>query len=93
MLKTILEVAGHCLYQSLRHPRSTITQLSNPVPMEVSPIPWWGSVAILILGIVSWCLAYYWGINGLAEASRAMVYCPLMHIFDMSWFLAKKVGK
>jgi hypothetical protein len=93
MIRTMFEVMGHCLYHSLRHPKTEIEQFSNPVPLQLSPIPWWGSVGILIVGIVSWCFAAHWNIEGLAEAARAMVYCPLMHIFDMSWFLAKKINK
>lgn len=92
-MRTTLEIMIHCLSSAIKHPRTTIKQKSNPVPMELSPIPWWGSILILVLGIVSWCFATKFSIEGLDEAARAMVYCPLMHIFDMSWFLSKKVKK
>ncbi|MDP3052279.1 MAG: hypothetical protein Q8N42_02105 [bacterium] len=93
MIRKIFEVAGHCLYQSIRHPRTRITQLANPEPIKVSPIPWWGSSLILVAGITSWCLSSYWNIEGLGELSRAMVWLPLMHLFDMSWSVAQQVNK
>ena len=91
MPQIVLEIMGHCLWSAVRHPRTKIKQSANPVPMELSPIPWWGSLLVLIMGIVSWCFAAHFNIEGLSEASRALVYCSLMHIFDMSWFLTKKV--
>jgi hypothetical protein len=92
MIRTFFEVIGHSLYQSLRHPRTRITQVANPNPISLSPIPWWGSIGVLVLGIISWCLAAHWQIQGLDEASRAMVYAPLTHIFDMGLAAARQVN-
>lgn len=90
-MKVYFEILGHCLWSSLRHPRTNITQIANPVPMVVSQIPWWGSIGILILGIVSWCLSAHWQISGLDEAARAMVYIPLGSIFGMTAMVQKQV--
>jgi len=87
------EVAGHCLYQSVRHPNRLIAQVSNPTPIQLSAIPWWGSIVIIILGITTWCLASHWSITGLAEAARAMVYIPLGNIFGMSYQMAQKIQR
>ena len=88
-----LEVLSHCMYQSMRHPRTTISQVNNPTPVNMSPIPWWGSFGLIIVGIVSWCVAAHFNISGLDEAGRAMVYIPLGNIFGMSFTLASKLPK
>lgn len=90
---TMLEIMSHCLYQSFRHPRTTITQTANPEPLKVSPIPWWGSGAFIIIGIMTWCLAAHCEISGLDEAARAMVYIPLGNIFGMSLSVTGYVNK
>jgi len=50
----------------------------------MSPIPWWGSIAVLVLGIASWIISATCGVQGLDEAARAMVYIPLGNIFGMT---------
>ena len=89
----VLTIMAHCVYQSLRHPRTTITQVANPKPIIQSPIPWWGSIGILILGIVAWIGGDALGIDGLCEAARAMVYIPLGNIFGMSFNIAGQMKK
>jgi len=86
-LKKELKVAGHCMGQALRHPRTPIV-LDNP-GVTVSPIPWWGSLAVIIVGIASWVLGVQWSITGLDEAGHALVYLPLSNLFG----LASRVGK
>ncbi|MBA7647848.1 hypothetical protein ES703_55627 [subsurface metagenome] len=81
-MKGALKEAGHCMVQAVRHPRTPIV-LSNPGG-TTSPIPWWGSGAILIVGIASWVISARCGISGLDEAARAMVYIPLGNIFGMT---------
>jgi len=81
-LKKALKEVNHCMVQSLRHPRTPIV-LSNPGG-TISPIPWWGSVAILIVGIASWVIGSRCGITGLDEAGRAMVYLPLGNLFGLT---------
>lgn len=90
---TLLVIMSHCLYQSFRHPKTTITQIANPDPVSISPIPWWGSGAFILIGIVTWCFAAHWQIEGLDEAARAMVYIPLGNIFGMSLSVTGHITK
>jgi len=73
--------------QALRHPRTPIA-LGNP-GTTVSPIPWWGSLAVIIVGIASWVLGVQWSITGLDEVGHALVYLPLSNLFGV----ASRVGK
>jgi len=68
--------------QAVRHPRTRVV-LPNP-GTTTSPIPWWGSVAVLVIGIASWSVGEIVGITGLDEAGRAMVYIPLGNLFGMT---------
>jgi hypothetical protein len=89
----MLEILSHCLYQSLRHPRKIIKQISNPTPVTMSPIPWWGSCGLIIVGIICWCLGCCFSISGLDEAGRVLVYTPIGNLFGMSFTLASKLPK
>ena len=80
-MKRALKEAVHCMLQAVRHPWTPI--VLNPEG-TTSPIPWWGSGAILIVGIASWVISARCGISGLDEAARAMVYIPLGNIFGMT---------
>jgi len=82
----LVKIAGYCLGHAILYPKTQLENvLGNPIPVpRQSPIPWWGSAVILVVGIISWCLSAYFGIGGLDEASRAMVYIPLGNIFGMS---------
>ena len=82
IMKQVLKEAGYCMVQAVRHPLTPIF-LINPGG-TISPIPWWGSGAILIVGITSWVISARCGIVGLDEAARAMVYIPLGNIFGMT---------
>ena len=57
---------------------------NSPEMRRESPIPWWGSVLIIIIGVACWCVGAYLGIGGLDEAGRALVYIPLGSLFGMS---------
>ncbi len=81
-MKQALKEAGYCLVQSLKHPRTQIA-LSNPGG-TVSPIPWWGSGSILVIGIITWILLAFLKIPEMTEPARAMVYLPLGNIFGMT---------
>lgn len=74
--------AVYCAKTATMHPRTPIF-LGNP-GKAISPIPWWGSLTVLVIGIVSWCVSSCFHVQGLDEASRAMVYIPLTNIFNMS---------
>ncbi|MBA7708806.1 hypothetical protein ES703_117710 [subsurface metagenome] len=57
---------------------------SSPDPKQESPIPWYGSVGVIILGIACWVVGGIYQIPGLDEAGRALVYIPLGSLFGMS---------
>jgi len=56
----------------------------SPENKKESPIPWYGSVMVIILGIICWVLGAAVPIPGLDEAGRALVYIPLGGLFGMS---------
>ena len=89
----MLEVMSHCIYESIRHPMALITQVSNPSPVNISPIPWWGSCGLIVVGITCWCLGSCLNIGGLDEAGRVLVYTPIGNLFGMSFTLASKLPK
>ena len=51
---------------------------------EESPVPWWGAVLCIIIGISAWIASACWEVSGLDEAARALVYIPLGSLFGMS---------
>jgi len=57
---------------------------NSPEVRQESPIPWWGSVLVIVIGISCWCLGACFEITGLDEAGRALVYVPLGSLFGMS---------
>ena len=79
----------HCAVSSILHPRTSI-KITNPNERVMSPIPWWGSIGVLVIGIVSWGISAWLDIEGLNEAARAMVYLPLGNIFGMTTTIRKK---
>jgi hypothetical protein len=79
--------------QSVLHPRSKICQISNPHPVDLSPIPWWGCSGLIVLGIACWIAAELMDINSIIEPARLLVYVPATHLFDRSVALAKKLPK
>jgi len=56
----------------------------SPEHRQQSPVPWYGSVAVIILGIICWVVGAGIPIAGLDEAGRALVYIPLGSLFGMS---------
>ena len=57
---------------------------NSPEIKQESPIPWYGSVLVIVIGVACWCVGAYLGIAGLDEAGRALVYIPLGSLFGMS---------
>ena len=57
---------------------------NSPEVRSESPIPWWGSVLVIVIGIICWCAGIRLGVTGLDEAGRALVYVPLGSLFGMS---------
>lgn len=57
---------------------------SSPEVRQQSPVPWYCSVAIIVLGIACWCLGAGVPVAGLAEAGRALVYIPLGNMYGLT---------
>jgi len=57
---------------------------NSPQLKEISPIPWWGAVLVIVVGISCWVIGGCLHIVGLDEAGRALVYIPLGSLFGMS---------
>jgi len=57
---------------------------NSPQLKQMSPIPWWGSVLVIVIGAACWCVGGHLDITGLDEAGRALVYIPLGSLFGMS---------
>jgi len=57
---------------------------NSPEIKEISPIPWWGAVLVIVVGISCWVLGSCFDVVGLDEAGRALVYIPLGSLFGMS---------
>ena len=56
----------------------------NPETRRESPIPWWGSVACILIGIGAWITSACLTVPGLDEAGRVLVYIPVGSLFGMS---------
>jgi len=56
----------------------------SPENRKESPIPWWGAILCILIGIGAWVGGAYLEIPGLEEAGRALVYIPLGSLFGMS---------
>ena len=57
---------------------------NSPQLKEMSPIPWWGAVLVIIVGVACWVMGSCFDVVGLDEAGRALVYIPLGSLFGMS---------
>jgi len=56
----------------------------GPEVVQISAIPWWGSVGLIVIGIACWVVSDWLAITGMDEAGRALVYVPLGSLFGMS---------
>jgi uncharacterized paraquat-inducible protein A len=56
----------------------------NPEVKEISPVPWFVSVLIMVLGIICIIAGCVGPVPGLDEAGKAMVYIPLGNLFGLS---------
>ena len=57
---------------------------NSPQSKEMSPIPGWGAVLVIVVGTSCWVIGGCLDIVGLDEAGRALVYIPLGSLFGMS---------
>ena len=79
-----IEIILYSLKHAILHPRTMIPAKGNPINNPQHPMPWWASLLVLVIGILSWCLGSCFNITGLDEAGRAMVYLPLGNMFGMA---------
>ena len=56
----------------------------SPDPRQESPLPWYGSVLCIVVGIGAWIASALLNIAPLCEAARLLIYAPLGHLFGMS---------
>ncbi len=57
---------------------------SSPDPRQESPVPWYGSVAVILIGVGAGIASGILSIVWLQEVSRALIYIPLGSLFGMS---------
>jgi len=57
---------------------------SSPEPRQESPIPWWGSVLVICIGIIVIVVGAKFNIPGADRLGDALVYLPLGNLFGMS---------
>ncbi|MBA7683769.1 hypothetical protein ES703_92154 [subsurface metagenome] len=56
----------------------------SPERKEHSPVPWYGAVMVIVIGVICWVVGAAVPVPGLDEAGRALVYVPLGSLFGMS---------
>jgi len=88
---TITSALRFLLYgvgRAVAHPRTPIVyrdiEGNPPRIRQESPIPWWGSVGVILIGVACWVIGAKLQVTGLDEAARAMVYVPLGSLFRTS---------
>ena len=58
--------------------------MATPGRKEMSPVPWYGSVILIVLGTAIWGWSAACNIAGITELGRVLVYIPIGHLFGMS---------
>lgn len=56
----------------------------SPEDKQLSPIPWWGSVICICIGIICWATVGLHHQVGLAEVGRALIYLPAGNLWGLS---------
>ena len=56
----------------------------SPENRQESPMPWWGSVVVILIGVGTAIASGILSIVWLQEISRALIYIPLGSLFGMS---------
>ena len=56
----------------------------SPDPKNESPIPWWGSVGVILVGVGVCITGACFGLPALDRVGDALVFIPLGNIFGMS---------
>ena len=55
----------------------------NPEHFRESPIPWWGTILTLCIGITLWVIAERIPITSLTEPARLLTYGPIGSLFGL----------
>jgi len=58
--------------------------MASPGRKEVSPVPWYGCVTLIIVGAIIWSWSAAYNIAAIAELGRVLVYIPIGHLFGMA---------
>jgi len=58
--------------------------MASPERKEVSPIPWWGSMIAIVIGIACWATVGLHHQVGLAEVGRFLIYAPAGNLWRLS---------
>ncbi len=58
--------------------------VESPENRQESPVPWWGSIMCILIGIGAWITSACLEVPGLNEAARVLVYLPLGSLFGIS---------
>lgn len=58
--------------------------MASPERKEVSPVPWYGCVILIIVGAIIWVGSAIYNIASIAELGRVLVYIPMGSLFGMS---------
>lgn len=61
----------------------------SPDNRQESPIPWWGSVAVILIGVAVCILAACHELLALDRVGDALVFIPLGNLFGMSMMRSK----
>ncbi|GAI66243.1 unnamed protein product [marine sediment metagenome] len=56
----------------------------SPDPKQESPMPWYGSVAVILIGVGAAIASGILSIVWLQEISRVLIYIPMGSLFGMS---------
>jgi len=57
----------------------------NPTEVKrASPIPWQGSIFLIVLGTILWATLGLHGQEGLVEVARFLIYTPMGVLFGLS---------
>lgn len=57
---------------------------ASPDSRRESPVPWYASVIVILVGVGSWIASACLSIPELGEVARALIYIPLGSMFGMS---------